>query len=81
VLFLQTFSPENPVFSEETLGATATRKNSKKSERILQQTKENLAQGALFIFFLTFMYFKITNDRQWMLCITSHVSDDHFSTN
>lgn len=27
------------------------------------------------------MHFKIKNDRQWVLYIMSHVSDDHFYTN
>lgn len=47
----------------------------------LNRKKENLAQGALFLCFLTFMCFKIKNDRQWVLYVMSRVSDDHFYTN
>lgn len=69
------------LFAGRRRGTQQQQKNSDSSERILKQTKENLARGALFIFFLTFMYFKIKNDGQEMLCVMSHMSDDHFSTN
>lgn len=74
-------SPCTPCLLGGDVGCTEQQKNSDSSERVLKQTKENLAQGALFIFFLTFMYFKIKNDGQEMLYVMSYLSDDHFSTN